>query len=274
MKKFVMDYDVARAQYQNVHWDRASEFGPAFLITNEMLSESLTMFPVCFDDVLTVAASGDQAMHYAALGAKRIDTFDQTFAAKAVMDVKCAAVHLMPRWQYVEFLDELYREQRRGKNLLSVEGMGRIMSVIPKDSAEFIAKLADCRIFGRGYPPLFGRGYIPRLDEYTQMQKKLRGQYNFMWTDIADLHTHLTKKYDVINVSNIFEWVTDEKLSVQIVKNLYQFLKPNGYLFAIAYEGDGYTRSLFTAALRQLKGARLDFSYKLREGVVILRRAR
>lgn len=273
MAQFVMDYDAARAQYGRTHWDRATEFGPAFLITNESLSESLKMYPVCLDDVLTVAASGDQAMYYAMMGAKRIDTFDQTFAAKAVMDVKTSVIHQMQRWQYVEFLNELFREQRAGKNLLSVNGMGRVMSQIPKDSAEFISKLADCRIFGRGYPPLVGRGYIPKADEYAVMQEKVRGPYNFIWSDITDLHTKLTKKYDVINVSNILEWI-DVKDAVPTIKNLYPFLKPNGYIFAIAYEGEGTTRVLVNEAMREIKGARLDFSYKLREGVVILRRAR
>ncbi len=275
MAQYVMDYDLARKHYAQTHWDAEGEFGPAFLITNEMLSKSLTLFPAYFDDVLTVAASGDQAMHYAMHGAKHIDTFDQTFAAKAIMDVKVAAVRQMPRWKYVEFLDNLYREQRKGKNLLSVDGMGRVMECVPKDSAEFIYKLADCRIFGRGYPPLVGQGYIPSADEYAKMQEKVSGPYNFIWSDITDLHTHLTQKYDVINVSNIFEWVVDKDVCLAIVKNLFQFLKPKGYIFAIAYDGNGFTRLLFTVALQQLKNAQLDFTYKVvREGVIILRRLR
>ena len=65
-------------------------------------------------------------------------------------------------------------------------------------------------------------------DEYATLQKKLTGYFNFIWSDVADLHTHLTTEYDVINLSNIFEWAPD--LMLPTLQNLRNNVRPGGYI--------------------------------------------
>ncbi len=248
-----VDYNFAHQCYP-AGWFRSSvesdKFHAAYLVSNENLRKSVTAFGNQGGDILTVAASGDQAMYYAINGAKRIDTFDMSFCAKVIQDLKTAAVGQLTYRQYLRLLGDLYHVQRGGGNIMSVNSMSQVISAMPKDSADFIQKMPNCNIFGQGVSNGKDLKVYVSPDEYAKMQNIIKGPFNFIWSNITDLHTHLNRQYDVINVSNIFEWLEypDARMIVPTLKNLYKCLKPNGYIYGVSFNTNSYVDEYFDQA--------------------------
>ena len=69
-----------------------SQYSRAYVITNEDLRYSLQFMPKETNRALTVAASGDHPLFCSLYGAKYVDTFDISYNAKCVMDIKVAAL--------------------------------------------------------------------------------------------------------------------------------------------------------------------------------------
>ncbi len=276
---YSIDYNIARSFYPQgvfVSGILQNEFGPAFLTTNEALREMIPAYGNLNGDVLTVAASGDQPMMYKALGARRVDTFDMTYSAKAVMDLKCVAVQNMSYKQYAKFLKRIAVSQPRGatsQNLLTVEGVIDVVEKMPPDTAEFICQMSLCNIFSSGTAKI----NLPTSDEYAKMQNSIKEPFNFIWTDIVDLNAHLTKQYDVINISNILEWIDMRSMySRFMIHDLFYRLKPNGYIVASAFmPRSGPTESAFrNFAEWNPDRARVDSMYTSNEVIFSLRRTR
>ncbi len=255
-----IDYDFVRRHYLFGQFDfvgNADNFRPAYLMTNENLRKTVTAFSVKMDDVLTVAASGDQALFYALNGAKNIDTFDQTYCAKVIQDVKTTAVKDLSYMQYRRLMNDLFDERLPGNDIAQISYLRAILPAMPAASAEFIRQMDGCNIFGMG-------GVLDDFDfsenltavEYEKVAQNINGPLNFIWTDIADLHMHLTKKYDVINVSNIFEWIEQKNPAaiVPIMKNLYSYLKPGGYLMGVGLKMDSNVDEFFDQAETEIGG--------------------
>ncbi len=281
-----IDYDLVQRSYRGARFiypdtvgDPADRFRPAYFVTNEYLENTIRCFGNNNGDVLTVAASGDQPLLYAAYGARNIDTFDLTYCARAIMDIKCAAARKFNRDEYINFLLGVNRAQWDMCDIMSAPGMRKIVNMLPRDSAEFIRRVSDCHIFSAGgYAP----GEIQRSvdlgpNQWRAMQKNMRAPFNFIWSDIADLHTHLTKKYDVINTSNIFEWMYQESvgLIVPTMKNLFGHLKPGGYVFGTTVGYRDKIVPLYQDAAYQLGGQCVLKSDKFkRETLLALQRTR
>lgn len=270
MRKFVMNYDAARRYYDDMNWDKASEFGPAYIATNENLRESIKLFSGALDDVLTVAASGDQALHYTLAGAKHVDTFDQTYCAKAIQDIKTAAIPRMYRDPYLKMLDEFHRFG----GLMYVDGVHEILSAMPCDTARFVREMDGYNIFGRGLSPM-DTPFAPSYIEYAALQNRVAEPFKFIWSDIADLHVHLNQKYDVINVSNIFDWAGVDSV-IPTLKKLWPYLKDGGYIQIACFNEIRRVPERITAVVKKLGDvARMERGNVLsREDVFALRKVR
>lgn len=258
-----IDYNFARRCYPfNRYYpiNGADKYSPAYLKTNENLRKTVPAFKGNLKDILTVAASGDQSLFYALNGAKNIDTFDQTYCAKAVMDLKTVAVQKFSYNEYCGVIRDLFNVS--GADVLDVQGVPELVAAMPKESAEFIRRMSQNNIFGMGAIGRYDFSNNLTEEEFNKVKQMGIKPFNFIWSDIADLHTHLTKKYDVINVSNIFEWVEmktpDPRWSahqiVSIMKNLYPYLKPNGYLMAVGLDTDTVVDECFDVAASQIGG--------------------
>ncbi len=282
MEKIVVDYDLARTYWPRGRYcsidDRAKLFRPAYLATTEKLHQSLDTFGWRFDDVLTVAASGDQAMRYAMHGAKRIETFDMTFCAKVIQDLKTSALRRLGRVPYVRMLDNLRLAQNilSIENLMDVDFVRKVVPAMPKDSAEFMRRMSDCNLFCAGISHITYAlvRNLPTPHEYEQMQRVIKTSFNFIWTDIADLHTHLNRQYDVINISNIFDWLPDDA-AAPILKSLFPYLKSNGYILASMFGETDNIYDNFKLVRNKIGGAaQVQTAMTTREELICLQRVR
>lgn len=177
--------------------------------------------------VLTVAASGDQPLFYAGAGAEHVDTFDIVCASRVIMDFKTTALQNMNDQTYANTIKHMH-------NLDNAKNLHMFMETVdgmPAATRELMRYYLDYRknIFERGF---INDRVIPTRHEYEMMQKNIRAPFNFAWTDIRDLHKYLDQKYDVINISNILEYLPEPYDIQNTVSSLIPFLRPGGKIIA------------------------------------------
>ena len=225
----------ARAAYGNPDYKHGTlylswpgqplHYSHAYVVSNEDLRHTTGLTRDMGRKVLTVAGSGEQPLFYTLNGATQIDTFDISYCARAIMDIKTQAIKSgMPYEQYVQLLTDLHNAPSASQ----VQGMSKILPKIPAHSAKFVRGMDGYRIFGNGLRPENYKKEMISADEYATLQKTLTGHFNFIWSDVADLHTHLNAEYDVINLSNIFEWTPD--IIMPTLNNLRGHVRPGGYI--------------------------------------------
>lgn len=282
-KSNVPNLETARAAYGNPNYERGTKYlswpgrplyySHAYVVSNENLRHSTGLTRDMGRKVLTVAGSGEQPLFYTLNGATQIDTFDISYCARAIMDIKTQAIKSgMPYEKYVQLLTDLHFKPSASQ----VSGMSEILPKIPAHSAEFVRGMNGYRIFGHGLPPEEYKKEMISVDEYAILQKKLPDHFNFIWSDVADLHTLLTTEYDVINLSNIFEWTPE--LIQPTLQNLYNHVRPGGYI--LAQTGCGMSinknKNKFIQTAQALEyWAKIDINkQKYKNQIVILKRIR
>ena len=113
------------------------QYEQAYCITNEPIEEWLKLTPVKNPRVLTVAASGDQPLMYAAHGASHVDTFDLTLNACVMLDFKKSALQQLNFSQYLDTVQEL----RHLDMLAASENTIRVVSNMPPRTRALMQKI-------------------------------------------------------------------------------------------------------------------------------------
>ncbi len=202
-------------------------YSPSYVLTNEDIRWVSELTKNEAKRVLTVAGSGDQPLFYAMNGAKNIDTFDISFCSKVVMDIKSAAIKKLTREEYINMIFGLYNST----SISNIPEVSKIISDIPRNTAYFIKEMAGYPICGNGLNPEYYKDIIPTAEEYEIMRHNISAPFKFIWSDIENLHTQLHNEYDVINLSNIFEYMTPKQMHNTLI-SLRNYVKPKGYIIA------------------------------------------
>lgn len=223
-----MKYDIAQARScYDLHTGdygaaNFAQFSPAYAQTNEDIREIFWVLqPKPGMRVLTVAGSGDQALHYAMAGASHIDTFDITFNAKMMMDIKTSAIQKLNRADYINLINSTSRT----RNIADVPEFQQIIDYMPSDTRDYVRQMRGARL-------VRGGSYFEMLynDEYARLRKIVKGPFNFVWTDLSDLSRHLKMEYDQIYLSNILQYRACPEYVTPLVLDLARFLKPGGVM--------------------------------------------
>ena len=204
-----------------------SYYSPAYVLTNEDIRWVSGLTKTRANKVLTVAGSGDQPIFYAMNGAKTVDTFDISFCAKVAMDIKSAAIKKLTRDEYISMIFDMHNKDK----VSDIHQISDIATDIPQNSAYFIKEMDEYPIFSNGLSPESYIEILPTEEEFAQMKKAISSPFKFIWTDINSLHSHLLQEYDVINLSNILEYMTPEQISKTLV-SLRNYVRPQGYIIA------------------------------------------
>ena len=110
-------------------------FSPTYTVSNERLSEAMEVLKPRGKSVLTVAASGDQAFFYKINGASHVDTFDISYCAQVMMNVKTAAVQTLDYTGYKEFLKSI---KSANTDIMSVSKFPKISVALSQDVKRFL----------------------------------------------------------------------------------------------------------------------------------------
>lgn len=234
----IFDITDAKQKLENTHvpvsqyMKQIAYYSPAYLVSNEPLRFSTGLTANMARRVLTVTGSGDQALFYSLAGAEQIDTFDISFCAKTVMDIKTAALKQLPLEEYKQLLNEL----RKSEKPAEIKNMHNILPQLSENSVKLIntipgLNIPNCvKMFDKGFSPSNYPENLPTESEYAQLREKVQTPFKFIWTDVSSLHTYLTGEYDVINLSNIFEWTPN--LTIPTLASLRNYVRPGGYILA------------------------------------------
>ena len=190
--------------------DMFSRYSKAYVITNEDLRESMGFMPKKCNRALTVAASGDHPLFASLYGAKHVDTFDISYNAKCIMDIKVAALSFMRCDTYKNLLDDLYWIN----DIQKVPKIKKILQKLPITEFNYLCNMKGHMLFSHGLEPLsFHEKQFPTKQEYKKIRKFVKKPYNFIMTDIGNLSDHLTETYDFIHLSNVLDYVPMFKIT-------------------------------------------------------------
>jgi len=197
---------------------------PAYVVSNEN-QRLTTNFVPNVTDVLTVAGSGDQALFYKLAGARVVDTFDITPNARVIQDIKYAAVKSVPVDEYKSLLCQL---RCLSNDIMSVPQMVKLKQFLTKESRERIEQKKSQYIFGIGPNVDMHPENIPTPEEYEKLKNILEKPFVFILSDLESLGVKLNQKYDLINISNIFDNCYDTQTQTKILHDLSDHLKIGG----------------------------------------------
>lgn len=217
---FIPDYELAKKESREPIF---GTYSSAYIITNEDLRASMNFVPKNCENALVVAASGDHPLFCSLYGAKNVDTFDISYNAKCIMDIKIAALNIMNHSEYTSFIKDLYDIS---VPLTRIKNMDNILYKLPKTEYDYINALSDYPIFYRRSISL-NHAVLPTQFEYNELRKRIKLPYNFILTNICQIGEKLTKSYDFIHLSNIFDY-TRSFYYEHVVLSLMERVRPGG----------------------------------------------
>lgn len=214
-----------------------SEQSTAYITTNEDLRMAMgfCLMKDC-NRALTVAASGDHPLFCSLYGAKEVDTFDISYNAKLIMDIKTVAIGLLNRDEYARMLENLWWRD----DALTAPFMDKVSAKLPAEEYEYLCSMRGTRLFNKGVWDSRDSKYLPADFEYKQLQKIIKKPYNFVQTDIVNLGAHLNQSYDFIHLSNIFDHIKNLESHWGIIQPLLKRLNVGGRL--VSYSLFGYPK--------------------------------
>lgn len=236
-------------------------------------------------DILTVIGSGDQVLNSILLGSENIDAFDISRFPKYFLGLKIAAIKVLTYDEFIAFFFNYKKSFPR--NLYK-----KVVSTMDGELKEFWSKIASPKLFTTNYSPrsvYFSGLFVndqdaslraiklnPYLNErnYYLLKKKIDNvRINCLTGNIMNLGDQINKRYDFINLSNIYMYQLSilmdepdchqEEKYKHFVKNLQ--LNPDGRI--ISYLKDYVPGSLSYNFIQKYYSKDKDFIVHPIEGV-------
>lgn len=226
--------------------DRLKSFDQIYSMTNEHLYRMYKNMDVKNKDVLTVGSSGDQILYAILFGAKNITCFDINPFVKYFYDYKVAAIKA---FDYDKFCDiarfniSKQEDTNWQRELLSAAVYKKVSCFLPDDSKYFWDNIfldtnSVHAVFAE-HPAYLPETYYKNKGIYQRLRNLLiKNNYSvrFVVGDITNIFDKIgiEKKYDVILLSNIFDYfdrnnqLRRTRPFYRLVKKYEQILKPNG----------------------------------------------
>ena len=216
--------DVALARVNSLYYGGFHTYSRAYICTNEDLRNSMKYVPKNCNRALVAAASGDHPLFCSLYGAKDVDTFDISYNAKCIMDIKTAAMRYLG---YSDYLD-LLRNLCYTKDIKNVEDMDVVSENLSQIEYNYLCAMQGHRLFSHGNWYGEDNDGALKKKEYEKLQKVIKKPYNFILTDIDDLSTHLTGKYDFMHFSNIFDYADETSDQFDIIFPMLNYVNVGG----------------------------------------------
>ena len=80
-------------------------------------------------------------------------------------------------------------------------------------------------------------GVLPTFTEYCKLRKTIVKPYNFFLTNVYKLGKYLEKSYDFVQLSNIFDYITESNYE-ELLLPLMQHLNPGGKILIENFDDD------------------------------------
>ncbi|MDW2958377.1 MAG: DUF3419 family protein [Alphaproteobacteria bacterium] len=162
--------------------------------------------------ILSVCASGDQALDCYYKGASRVDTFDINSYQECIYELK---THMVRHLDYDDFLKFFFKDPN-GLSLkmlapISHNFSSRLNGFLKKykrlgEHAYSLLKVYDDSIIDNTH-------YLRSKSDYLRLRERLPDGVSFRHCDSRALTANFSERYDVIILSNIFDYVYPDSLS-------------------------------------------------------------
>lgn len=213
--------------YSIINNDYTDGYDKLYFSSNEDLRGIFNEMDFTGKKVLTVLSSGDQVFHFYNHNATDVDLFDKNKLTLYFYYLRIWIIEINNKYSLPDATNNIYIERL-------------LKRVRPKTEEEYNA-YNYWKEYIKKYH--FDRYSIHRLEVEKPNRKspidnldkiksntKLRN-INFYNIDIARDNLSLNKKYDVIYVSNIVDWLCfDQKLYRSLANNLYNLVEDDGFI--------------------------------------------
>lgn len=194
-----------------------------YFCSNENISTILDVFDVRDKNVLSVLASSDQMFQLYSHGARQVDLFD--------INKLTIYYYYLRKWS-LQYLNRVSPPKGFDKNYIyELLKCASIKSPREKDAFDYWIKVLKfdniSKIFRRFFMP-----YKNALSNIELVKSKLNNNFNFYNIDISSDCSQINKKYDVIYVSNIGDWITHKEDMIRYRDNLLRLLKRDGIVIS------------------------------------------
>ncbi len=179
-----------------------------FLFSNENVAGYLDNFDINGKTVLTVGASGDHAFECFARGAKHVDTFDINYRQKPIIELKN---HMIKNIPYEQFLDFFFCKE----SFFDIKIIEPIMSQFSLSLHMFLDLYYSMGKSGKklfaydgnlDFMAHYDNKFYSNEERYCLLGNKLPKNISFSHMDITGISTTFERKYDLIMLSNIFDF--------------------------------------------------------------------
>ena len=244
------DYSLAGEQfYRNVSdfLTSNSVVNAAYLTSNEQLDKYLPMLNVAGKKIATVGSSGDQILNALFYGAKDITFIDGNVLAEAYIEYKIALIKALNYKQFKDILIgekeafhwKLYRIISPFLSETVRQFFDEIMLMqddVKYGTLAYFDALNDFKIFNgivNNLPHTEFSEFYHSEEAYEKLRRILfAGDFklSFNVSRLEDFPARLKEKFDVILLSNIYDYVPKFKFN-PVLKSLYKNnLKPGGII--------------------------------------------
>jgi hypothetical protein len=217
---------IKNSHYRN--FDTFEKISQVYPFTNELMKQYNDIIDLNDKKVLTVTGSGDQVITSMIRGAKEIDTFDCNKLTYYHLFLKIAAIQSL---EFEEFLDfyTFGKEERPKKR--KKEHYKKIREYLTKENVieywnNFFKNPNDYFSYfflGACGTPASKEHSIEYLTEegFQIAKDKVNDNVSFKNADVNILpYIYGDKKYDFINLSNIFNYISNQEAFSKIIESL------------------------------------------------------
>ncbi len=226
-QKYNLDSEMAKKCYTDEV--RCKEdfvaYSPAYLKSNESVSEIMNCLRPQGKTALSVMGSGDIPLCLSAYGAKYVDTFDISINAYLVLRLK---MHMLQKNVDKEHYDNVLNDLSGEHKFTETEAWESVYDAFKddKDIMKYLYDMDGCTIWGM----VPSNPYWKMENfQYDAIKYSLPKSYNFIWTDLYNLPTKIHgKKYDIIYLSNILQYAKCGDDILRVVNSLQPHLNNKG----------------------------------------------
>ncbi len=210
-----LDYKLARRSYDESGFYRPDKtralgdqgfamFSPAYACSNEEVARVAKLLKPCGKTALAVAGSGDMTFVLTASGATKVDMFDVSKHADLMAKVKIAMLQSgMNLKQYRIFLKGV---QNQGHFFTNGKMIDIVSGALTSNEIEYLDGMSGCRIVRNTK----SQNWFPYIEQYRLIQNTVNKPYNFIMAGINNIFDYIgNKKYDIVYLSNVFDYVVD-----------------------------------------------------------------
>lgn len=192
-----------------------NKYSPAYAVTNEDVRKSMKYIKKSYKTALTVAASGDHPLFCKLYGIEHVTTFDISYNAKVVMDLKTLALQHLTLNQYYEMQNSLWHN-------INVRHAAHTQDIISKLSSEvqqYIDGMNGYLLFDNGrFRSERYQKYALQQQEFSKLKQIVHEPFDFIWSDVKKLK--LKQSYDFIHLSNICDFLPYVAIQKVLIKML------------------------------------------------------